>query len=152
RFVTSAFLSLTLWSWVALSVSAQQSPPATGGVPVHMVVTVEAHHGSDMPVINRDDVMVYEGRDRDHVIDWVPAQGDHAALELFVLLDDGSNISLGSQLEDLRQFILSQPASTKVGVAYMQNGSARIEQNLTSDPALAAKAQRLPMGIAGINA
>jgi len=117
-----------------------------------MLVTVEARHGSNVPVIGREDVMVYEGRDRDHVIDWVPAQGDHAALELFVLLDDGSNISLGSQLEDVRQFILSQPASTKVGVAYMRNGSARIEQNLTSDPALAAKALRLPMGISGINA
>jgi len=117
-----------------------------------MLVTVEARHGSNVPVINREDVMVYEGRDRDHVIDWVPAQGDHAGLELFVLLDDGSNISLGSQLEDVRQFVLSQPASTKVGIAYMQNGSARIEQNLTSDPALAAKALRLPMGISGINA
>ncbi|MGA9209388.1 MAG: hypothetical protein WB347_16400 [Terriglobales bacterium] len=126
--------------------------PAATGVPARLLVTVEARHGSNVPVITREDVMVYEGRDRDHVLDWVPAQGDHAALELFVLLDDASNISLGSQLEDLHQFILSQPASTKVGVAYMQNGSARIEQTPTNDPALAAKALRLPMGIAGVNA
>jgi hypothetical protein len=34
----------------------------------------------------------------------------------------------------------------------MQNGIARIEQNLTSDHAAAAKALRLPMGLGGINA
>ena len=150
-FIISTILGLVLCAAVTKNVVAGETPAATG-VPVHMLVTVEARHGSNVPVITREDVMVYEGRDRDHVIDWVPAQGDHAALELFVLLDDGSNTSLGSQLEDVRQFILSQPASTKVGVAYMQNGSARIEQNLTSDPALAAKALRLPLGIAGINA
>jgi hypothetical protein len=34
----------------------------------------------------------------------------------------------------------------------MQNGIARVEQDLTSDHALAAKALRLPMGIGGVNA
>ncbi len=150
-FIINAMLGLVLCASVTTNVVAGETPAATG-VPAHMLVTVEARHGSNVPVITREDVMVYEGRDRDHVLDWVPAQGDHAALELFDLLDDGSNISLGSQLEDVRQFILSQPASTKVGIAYMQNGVARIEQNPTSDPALAAKALRLPMGIAGINA
>ena len=56
-----------------------------------MVVTVEPHHGSDVPAVNREDVMVYEGKDRDTVTEWIPAQGDHAALELFILLDDGSD-------------------------------------------------------------
>jgi len=116
------------------------------------VVTVEARHGSEPPVLNREDVMVYEGHDRDPVTDWVPAQGDHAALELFILLDDGSSDSLGSQLKDIRQFINEQPASAKIGVAYMQNGIARIEQNLTSDHAQAAKALRLPLGISAADA
>ena len=125
--------------------------PSANGVPAHTVVTVEAHKGSNPPVINREDVMVFEGHDRDAVTDWVPAQGDHAALELFVLLDDGSNVTLGTQLDDLRKFIDAQPATTKIGIAYMQNGIARIQQNLTSDHALAAKALRLPMQMAGAN-
>lgn len=122
------------------------------GVPTHLLVTAEARHGKNVPEINREDVMVYEGHDRDRVTDWVPAQGDHAALELFILLDDGSGTNLGTQLESLRKFITAQPASTKVGVAYMQNGIAKVEQSPTTDHALAAKALRLPMGIAGINA
>ena len=129
-----------------------QTAPAPNGIPVHMIVTAESRHGTSVPTINKEDVMVYEGKDRDSVTDWIPAQGDHAALELFVLLDDGSNSNLGTQLQDIRQFINDQPASTKIGVAYMQNGTARIVQDLTPDHAQAAKALRLPMGEAGINA
>ncbi|MHB8215374.1 MAG: vWA domain-containing protein [Candidatus Sulfotelmatobacter sp.] len=122
------------------------------GVPVHLVVTAEARHGSDVPEITQRDVMVHEGHDRDAVTGWIPARGDNAALELFILLDDGSDTNLGTQLEGLRKFIMGQPASTKVGVAYMQDGRAKVEQSPTSDHALAAKALRLPMGLGGVNA
>jgi hypothetical protein len=130
---------------------AQQAPSA-GGVPAHIVVTAEPKHGANVPVIKKEDVMVYEGHDRDTVTDWVPLQGDRAGLELFILIDDESGISLGSQLEDLKQFINSQPPTTKVGLAYMQNGIARVAQNPTTDHAQAAKALRLPMGMAGADA
>src|ERR1700758_3385447 len=149
-FPVNVALGLALWMCGAQTLSAQAALPANG-VAVHTVVTAESHHGENPPVINREDVMVYEGKDRDPVTDWVPAQGEHAALELIIMLDDGSNASLGTQLEDLRQFINGQPASTKIGIAYMQNGIARIEQNLTDDHAQAAKALRLPMGIRGAN-
>jgi len=122
------------------------------GVPVHVVVTAVSPHGGDIPVLNREDVVVQEGHDRDTVTDWTPAQGDHAALELFLLIDDAASTSLGSQLEDLRQFVSAQPASTLVGIAYMQNGTARVLQNLTNDHAQAAKALRLPLGELTINA
>jgi hypothetical protein len=102
--------------------------------------------------MDQRDVMVYEGRDRDQVTEWVPAQGDHAGLELIILLDDGSNERLGSQLEDVRQFIFAQPSSTLVGLAYMQDGTAKVVQNPTADHALVAKALRLPLGIGGVNA
>jgi hypothetical protein len=128
----------------------QEAAPA--GVPVHMVVTVEARHGTTPPEITREDVMVYEGHDRDRVTDWVPGQGEHAALEFFILIDDGASLSLGSQLEDIRQFINAQPATTKIGIAYMQNGVARVLQNPTSDHAQAAKALRLPLGVIGADA
>jgi len=121
------------------------------GVPVHVVVTVEARKGAETPVINREDVMVHEGHDRDGVIDWVPAQGEYASLELMILLDDGSNTTLGTQLDDIRNFVNSQPDTTMVGVAYMRDGVAQVVQNLTSDHALAAKALRLPVGSRGVN-
>lgn len=149
-FFNAIFTFLALSACVAANLAAQDA--ATPGVPVHLLVTVEARHGSNPPDVGRDDVMVYEGRDRDKVTDWVPAHGDRAGLELFVLLDDGSGTSLGTQLGQLRQFFAAQPASTKIGLAYMQNGTARVTQELTSDHALAAKALRLPMGVGDINA
>jgi VWFA-related protein len=146
----NAVLGFGLCASIPGSLSAQNA--SAEGAPARLLVTVEARHGSDVPELDRKDVMVFEGHDRDQVVDWVPAQGDNAALELFILLDDGSNASLGKQLEDLRRFIDAQPPSVKIGVAYMQNGAARVQQDLTSDHALAGKALRLPLGIAGINA
>jgi len=150
RLVFAAHASLVLVV-CACGVSPAAGQQSANGVPAHMVVTVEPHHGSEVPPVNREDVMVYEGKDRDAVTEWIPAQGDRAGLELFIMLDDGADSSLGQQLQDLRKFIDAQPASTKIGIAYMQNGTARIEQNLTSDHAQAAKALRLPMGIRGAN-
>ncbi len=131
--------------------AAQESASATGPA-ANLVVTVEARHGSNIPDVTRDDVMVYEGRDRDRVTGWLPLQGDHEGLEFFIMLDDSSNVTLGSQLEDVRQFINAQPPTTKIGVAYMANGIAQVVQNLTSDHALTAKALRLPFGNPGASA
>jgi hypothetical protein len=145
------FVMVLLICSVALSpfVAAQ---PATGGVPVNMLVTAESRHGEHPGPITREDVMVFEGKIRDQVTSWVPAQGDHAQLDLFILLDDSSGLSLGTQLGDISSFINAQPATTRVGVAYMQNGSAQVVQNLTEDHARAAKSLRLPLGVAGVNA
>ena len=149
-FLAAAVLGPALWAFGTGSARAQQAPAASG-IPVHLVVTVEPRKGAEIPVINRDDVMVYERKERDKVSEWVPARGDHAALELFILLDDSSEFSLGSQLEGIGKFINGQPASVKVGVAYMQDGIARVVQDPTSDHAAAAKSLRLPMGMAGAN-
>jgi hypothetical protein len=128
-----------------------QPAPNTNGTPVHMIVTVEPRKGSEIPVVNREEVMVYERKERDQITAWVPAQGDHAGLEFFVLIDDGAGSALDTQLADIKKFIVALPATAQVGVAYMQNGIARMEQNLTSDHDLAAKAVRLPLGYIGAN-
>jgi hypothetical protein len=135
-----------------LQLAAAQESAAPSGPAVNLVVTVEARHGSNVPEITRDDAMVYEGHDRDRVTGWLPLRGDRAGLEFFILLDDSSNVSLGSQLEDIRQFIVAQPPTTKIGIGYMQNGIVQILQNLTNDHALAAKALRLPMANPGASA
>lgn len=135
-----------------LSVSVPLNAEPSAATPEHMLVTVEPSHGANVPAIHREDVMVRQGRERAKVTGWVPAQGDRGGLELFVLIDDASGTSLGSQLEDIRKFIMGLPETAKVGVAYMQYGVAQVSQNLTNNHSLAAKALRLPMGFSGINA
>ena len=141
-----------LLGYVASESAMAQQTPSAGGVPSHIVVTVEPKHGNEAPTIRQEDVMVFEGHDRDTVTGWTPLKGDRAGLELFVLIDDELSTMVGNQLDDIRKFINEQPASTKVGVAYMQNGTARVLQDPTSDHDQAAKVLRLPMGIGGANA
>jgi hypothetical protein len=123
---------------------AQQS--ASGTVPVSTVVSVEAKHGKDIPVVNREDVRVFEGHNRLRVTDWIPLQGDQSSLELFVLIDDESNTDLASQFGDIRHFMNAQPPTTAIAVGYMQNGTVRMVQNFTKDHSAAGKALRIPLG------
>jgi hypothetical protein len=119
-------------------------------VAVQMIVTVEARHNKkEVPVLNREDVMVFQKNERLRVTDLVPSR-EHAALELFILIDDASDMSLGSQLNDLRQFIETQPAATSIGIGYMRNATVAVAQDLTTDHPRAAKSLRLPLGSPGV--
>jgi hypothetical protein len=113
------------------------------------VVTAE---GKNIPTIQPADVMVYQGRTRVTVRDWVPLTGDKAGLQLTILIDDGANTNLGNQIGDLKKFIIGLPSSTEIAVAYMRNGSAQMAQTWTSDHTRAMDALRLPMGTPGIDA
>jgi hypothetical protein len=94
--------------------------------------------------------MVLQGKQRLRVSDLVSSRDEHAALELYILIDDGSGASLGPQLGDLRQFIETQPASTSIGIGYMRNGTVQVVQSLTADHPTAAQNLRLPLGSVGI--
>jgi hypothetical protein len=132
-----------------LPLQAQQKSP-TATVPVHMTVTAELlGENKRMPEVKREDVVVQQGDKRLKVTGWTPARGDHAGLELFILIDDTADTSLGLQLNDLRAFINAQPPSTLVGVGYMQNTTVQIAQNFTADHGKAANAVRLPIATFG---
>jgi hypothetical protein len=118
-------------------------------VPVKMTVTANVESGKRVPDIAREDVFVNKSKVRLQVADWVAARGDRAGLELFILIDDASISTLGTQLGDIRDFIKAQPSTTAVGVGYAKNAVVEIRQNFTTDHELAAKALRLPLGSAG---
>ena len=115
-----------------------------------MTVSVEARHDKEVPVLSREDLMVFQRNQRLRVTELVPRQGEQAPLELFLLIDDGAGISLGSQLGDLRQFIETQPATTSIGIGYMRNGTVQVVQDVTADHPKAAKSLRLPLSSPGV--
>jgi hypothetical protein len=126
---------------------------ATGsGVPVRILVTEEGQKNAVPPTLTRDDVLVYLDNERMRVTDWTPVQNDRAGLQLWLLVDDGADTALGTQLEDLRRFVLEQSSTTQVGIGYLRNGTVQVEQKPTADHALAAKTIRLPLGQPGISA
>jgi hypothetical protein len=121
-----------------------------GTVPVQVTVTANVASDKRMPSIDKGDVLVKSGNDRLPVSEWVSAQGEHAGLELFVLIDEAADGRLGLQFDDLRAFIKDQPPSTLIGIGYMRNATAQIVQDLTEDHTLVANALRLPLGAAGM--
>ena len=127
---------------------AQNKAPVSG-VPLRMVVTVEAYDGKDIPALNRDDVMVFERQDRAQVTEWIALQGDHARLELYVLVDDAVSSSVGIQLSDIRRFIEQQTAASAIGIGYLRNGIVEIRQTPTLEHAKAAAALRILLSSTG---
>jgi hypothetical protein len=128
---------------------AQQALSET--VPVNVVASVEARHGKDIPAVdNKEDVRVFEGKERLRVTDWVPLQGSTAGLELLVLIDEATGQTVASQFDDLRRFMSAQPSTTAIAVGYMEFGTVRMAQNFTKDRDAAGKALRIPLGAVAI--
>ena len=69
---------------------------------------------------------------------------------MFILIDEASDVTLGNQFVDLRNFIDHQPAPTRIGIGYMRDGSVKTVQELTADHGAAGKALRLPLASAGV--
>lgn len=123
-----------------------QAKSAQGTVQVHLVVTNEAARGDDVPTLQQGDVKVKQGKNSLQVNQLIPAKGDSAALQLFILVDDTLDSGVGNNLNDVRDFINAQPASTVIAVGYMSNAAVNVTQNFTADHELAVKALRLPRG------
>ncbi len=75
--------------------SAQEkAAPAT--TQVHMVITSAAERSdSELPRLKPEDVKVKQGKTFLQVTQLIPSQGDNAALQLMILIDDTLNTSFG---------------------------------------------------------
>src|SRR5690348_1113703 len=124
--------------------------PVGAFVPLKIVVTVEGPKSAAPPELTQSDVLVFQNDQRLRVTGWEPVRRTGA--QLWLLIDDGTDTSLGLQLDDLRNFILDQPRSMQIGVGYLHNGMVEVKQALTEDHRRAADAMRLPTGVPGISA
>ncbi|MGA9965724.1 MAG: hypothetical protein WBQ10_11030 [Terriglobales bacterium] len=145
KIVLGLLSGLCLLTFTAPSMHSQDKN-AQGAVQVHLVVTNEAQRGDEVPTLQQGDVKVKQGNNFLTVNQLIPAKGDNAALQLFVLIDDTLGTAIGSNLNDIRDFINAQPVTTVIAVGYMSNAAVQVAQNFTADHALAAKALRLPRG------
>jgi len=123
----------------------------SGTIPVHLVVTAEStKDNAAAPAITEKDMTVKQGKNTLQVTNWIPAQGDAAALQLFILIDDTCTTQdLGTQLNDIRTFISAQPSTTLIALGYMRNAVVTIAQDFTNDHGKVASAVRLPLGSIG---
>jgi hypothetical protein len=122
---------------------------ADAAVPVQLVVTAEGQKGQAPPEITAGDITAHIGKTVVHVNDLIPLRGEHAGLQLAIMIDDGSDTVLSLQFNELKQFIREQAETTQVGVYYIRNGSAIPAQALTLDHEAVANHLRLPIGEPG---
>jgi hypothetical protein len=125
-----------------------QEKAASSTAEVHVVITdLAVQSDSELPRLRQGEVKVKQGKTFLQVTQLIPAQGDSAALQLMILIDDTLNPVVGGNLNDLKEFIKAQPPSTVIGIAYMSNAGVNVVQNFTADHDLAVKAVRLPRGV-----
>ena len=98
------------------------------------------------PAVSKDDLQLSVDKQRKQVAGWEKADG----LGLAILIDDALDTNAASQWNDLKDFIMAQPANTSIAVGYAANSSVQVAQDFTTDHALAAKALRIPRGQFGI--
>jgi VWFA-related protein len=142
--LAALFTAATLAPLATLAASNSAKDTSAAGDPsaVVMTVTATAKKDAQPPVLTKNDVDLYKGKERVQVADF--ARGE--TLYLAVLIDDSLRGDIAAQWPDLRRFIMAQPATTYVSVAYARNGEAMLAQDFTTDHALAAKSLRLPLG------
>ncbi len=134
------------------TVATAQDNAGNLGPALRIVVTAEGQHNTHPPVLKQGDVTISESNRRLRVTDLMPVQNAPGGLQLWVLIDDGTDTNLGNQFDDLRKFLLGQPSTTRIGLGYLRNGSVAAVAPLTTDHSAASKAIRLPLGDPGISA
>jgi len=145
KLLTSSLLFASLL-FVARPIHAQQQA-ASSKAPVTTVVTVLGPNYTAPPALGKSDVIVHTGKQREDVTGWTSAQGDAAALELAIVIDDAT--TLGNQLDDLRKFVQSQPKGTSVGLFYADNGMVQMVSPFSADHDAVAKKVRITIGETG---
>jgi hypothetical protein len=135
---------LVVAAFLAVAGAPQAQAPATASVTT--VVTVLGPKFTAPPAISKDDISVYEGKEKREATGWTPAQGEKALLQLAIVIDEASSTDLGNQLTDIKSFIVAQPKTTGVGVFYASNGGVQPASQFSNDHEAVAKTLRLPLG------
>jgi hypothetical protein len=146
----SSALKFALLACAVLLVGTSHSQDNTASTPtqVHVVITDSAFRlDKELPPLTAKDVKLKLAKRPVEVSQLIPAQGQSAAMQLLILIDDVLDTqSVGNNLNDLKDFIKSEPPKTLIAIGYMSNANVNIVQNFTQDHDLAVKAVRLPRG------
>ena len=126
--------------FTVVGITQAQSKAAASGTATFTVTAVGKKEG--MPPISKDDIQFFTSKERKQITDW--KKDDN--LFLAILIDDSITTSAASQWNDLREFIMAQPATTHIALGYISENATQIAQDFTTDHALAAKALRIPIG------
>lgn len=115
------------------------------------VVTVLPKHEGDAvaPSVANQDLSVKVNGKNAKVVKWEPFKSPNDRIELVLLIDDSARSSLGSQLEEIANFVKTLPPNVMAAISYMQNGRATFAAPFSADRQHALSALHLPAGSSG---
>ncbi len=133
-----------VWLVFACSLFAVAQTTSPAGTPAEILVTVGHYFGPETPLLTQDNLTITQQYEPLPIANLIPLRG--AGLELFLLVDNCSSCEPGAKFEELRRFIVAQPATTAIGVAYIRNGHLEIALNPTQDRTRTVAALSVPEG------
>jgi hypothetical protein len=145
----AAFIALAIFAATLFPAGAKAQETAASNVSITTVVTVLGKNFTAAPAVSKEDMVVREGQVRRDIVNWFPAQGDKAGLELAIVIDDSSRKDFGSQMENLANFIKAQPPTTIIGVFYASSGTVQAASQFNPDHDAVAKTLHIPTGTYG---
>ena len=116
---------------------------------VRITVTVTGKEKEEPPQMQKEDFLIYQGKDRRPVLSAVRQAGADDQLNLIVLIDESSEGQLALRYPDITAFLNGLPPKALVGIAYARNGTITVAKDLTNDRDAVLKALRLPIGRTG---
>jgi hypothetical protein len=126
-----------------LAARAQQEGP----VPTQVLVNVEP---KSTPPANASVLTVQVNDHKEPLTAWEPVVPANSQVAL--LIDDGLRVSMGRELNNLRDFIHGLPPGVEVMVGFMQYGHVTSDLPFTADHDHAASALHMPEGMPGMSA
>ncbi len=117
------------------------------------VVTVLPAHDNGQPAnVSPQDLAIKVNGKNTTITNLQPLRGQNDRLELVVLIDSSARSSIGTQMNDIANFVKTLPPQAKVSIAWMVNGTAQLATPLTTDHQAALKGIHLPSGLPGQSA
>ena len=139
-------LSVLLGTFLLVGVELSQAHSATAASEnVTFTVTVVGKMEGDSAISN-DDVQLFLGKERKQIGNW--KKDDN--LFLAILIDDSIDPGAAGNWNDLREFIMAQPATVHIAVGYIRNNTTVTAQDFTTNHEMAAKALRMPIGVGAL--
>jgi hypothetical protein len=115
------------------------------------VVTVLPAKDAQAAPISAQELSVKVDGKESNVTSWKQFS-PNSPVELVILIDSAARGSLGTQMQEITNFVQALPANTQAALAYMQNGRAEFTGPLTSDRAETLRGLHITGGIPGIDA
>ncbi len=138
----------------ALMVAAPAFPQNENQGRGQAVITVLPAHDAEAAsaTLSQQDLRIKVNGKDSTITNWTPLRGQDDRLEVVILIDSGARTSLGTQLNEVGNFVKNLPPAAKVSIAWMANGTAQLATPLTTDRQQALKGVHLPAGFPGASA